>query len=422
MATASTFDANNADTRQIARWLETALDGYIKDDLGRWAFRPLERYIGVRDDLVDDLRAIYDSLAASAQARWRDAIRDILAIHGRDISKRKTTRVLITLATLIRSQEVLDVLPGILSGSQDDDLLDLTVEAATSLASQTETSRRCLERIRTSPAFTSHYAGLVLVALCHADPDNWLNHVKELGVAMGKLASRLDPDSTALRFYASNILQSISLSRITASALNNLGTVSNGEAEWLPKAWLEGGHSLLRLCRTAAGIRLVLRTDTSVSTELEGPLDPAVLEASNAQTLEGTAIAWERGNHRTWVAVCDSDRLLDLTTIEPPQEELEALMVLISNYVGEECIAQCPTPLPKRGGIASVGEGEPLRMVIDDELHALWYKPVGDQITERVNYLEKYRLRVDHSFRRVAYKHLGAFSATASALAVHGAA
>ncbi len=293
MPTVSPFDANTADTRQIAQWLEIALDSYIRDDMGRWAFRPLERYIGVRDDLVDDLCAIYDSLTAPAQGRWRGAIRDMLAIHGSDISKRKTIRVLIAFATLIRSPEVLDVLPGILSGLQDDDLLDLTVEAATALASQTEASRICLERIRTSPTFTSHYAGLILVALCHADPDNWLRHVKELGVAMGKLASRLDPDSTALRFYASNILQSISLSRIlqsislsriTVTALNGLATESGGQAAWLLKEWLEGDQSLLRLRPTATGIRLALRTDDSIFAELDGSLDVALFTAHGLQT------------------------------------------------------------------------------------------------------------------------------------------
>ena len=286
MPTVSPFDADTADTRQIAQWLEIALDSYFRDDMGRWAFRPLERYIGMRDDLVDDLCAIYDSLTAPAQGRWRGAIRDMVAIHGRDVSKRKTTRVLITFATLIRSHEVLDVLPGILSGSQDDDLLDLAVEAATSLASQTEASRRCLERIRTAPTFTSHYAGLILVALCHADPDNWPRHVKELGVPIRKLASRLSPDSTALRFYASNILDAISLSRITtATALNSLAAESSGDAGWLLREWLEGDHSLLRLRPTATGTRLALRADDSISTELEGSLDAALLKAHGLQTL-----------------------------------------------------------------------------------------------------------------------------------------
>ena len=168
MTTAPTFDPNSADTRGIAQWLETALDGYFEDDIGRWAFRPLEQHIGVRDDLAGDLCAIYDSLTASAQARWRHAIRDVLAFHGRDISKREAVRVLVTFAVLIRSPEVLDVLPGILSG-QDGELLDLAVGAATALASQTDASRECLVRIRTSPAFTPDYAGLILVALCHAD-------------------------------------------------------------------------------------------------------------------------------------------------------------------------------------------------------------------------------------------------------------
>ena len=421
MATASTFDANNADTREIARWLETALDGYIKDDMGRWAFRPLERYIGVRDDLVDDLRAIFDSLTAPAQGRWRDAIRDILAIHGRDISKRKTTRVLITLATLIRSQEVLDVLPGILSGSQDDDLLDLTVEAATSLASQTEASRRCLERIRTSPAFTSHYAGLVLVALCHADPDNWLNHVKELGVAMGKLARRLDPDSTALRFYANNILDAISLSRISAPVLNQLATESVEGAAWIHKEWLEGNHSLLRLRPTATGVRLTLRTDNSIAADLEDSLDEAVLKAQGVQLCQKTAIAWERHESRKmWVAVCTSGFLTELTPVQP---SWDALAAFINPYLSEQNAVQWRQgQLPKHGGIVFGVADESLPISSGDHLSALWDRKIADGFTKRVDYLKEYHQRVEPTFRRLAFDHRGAFGATASALALASSA
>ena len=415
MATASTFDANNADTRQIARWLETALDGYIKDDMGRWAFRPLERYIGLRDHLVDDLRAIYDSLTASAQGRWRDAIRDILALHGRDISKRKTTRVLITLATLIRSQEVLDVLPGILSGSQDHDLLDLTVEAATSLASQTEASRRCLKQIRTSPTFTSHYAGLILVALCHADPDNWPHHVKELGIAMGKLASRLDPDSTALRFYANDILQSISLSRITVAALNSLATESDGQAAWLLKEWLEGDQSLLRLHPTTTGTRLVLRTDDSIFAELERSLDTALLKAHGLPTYRRTAIAWEyEGNRKAWVAVCISGVLTKLTPIEPQ----ESLMAFLSDYLNEQNSVQWQeTYVLKHGGVAFDAPDELQLIVTGDELLALWNHKIGNRSTDRIGYLDR-NPRVKPALRYLAFQDRHAFNVTASALAL----
>ena len=130
------FDANTADTERVALWLGTALDSYFNDDAGRWAFQPLEAYIG-RQDLAEDIRAIYGSLMAPAQARWRAAVRDLLATRGRDASKRETINVLVDIGVLIRASEVLDVLPGLLVGQEDDTMLKRAVRAATALASET---------------------------------------------------------------------------------------------------------------------------------------------------------------------------------------------------------------------------------------------------------------------------------------------
>ena len=410
----SRFDANTANTRQIAQWLKTALDAYFKDDIGHWAFRPFEQHVGIGDDLADDLCAIYDSLTASSQARWRSAICDVLAFHGRDLSDRKATRVLIAHAVLIRSPEVLDILPGILSESQDDDLLDLTVEAATALASQTEASRRCLERIRTSPRFTSHYAGLILVALCHADPNNWLHHVTELAVPMRELASRLSEESTALRFYASSILDAIGLSRITDVTLNQLVTDSSEEWGWLTKEWLEGNESLLCVQPTATNMQLMLRADNTVSTELEGPLDRTVFTAHGLLSRRKTAIVWEREENKTWVAVC-SGRLTELTFVSPSQQELIAF---IGAHLGEQIAAQWDgAKVATHGGVVFVAPDESFP-IASDHLRALWDKKIGDRLTDRVDYLRKYRQRIEPTLRRRAFQDPKAFSATASALAL----
>ena len=418
MSTLPTFDANNADTHRVAEWLETALDGYIKDDMGRWAFRPLEQYIGTRDDLAGDLCAIYDSLAATAQARWRSAIRDVLTIHGRDISKRETIRVLISFAVLIRSAEVLEVLPGILSASEDGELLDLAVGAATALASQTEASRRCLEQIRTSPSFTPDYAGLLLVALCHADPDNWLHHVKDLDLPMRRLAGLLPPESTAPRFYASKILDAISLSRITKADLAALSGQIGAESSWLLKEWFQDDQSLLRLRPSAKGVRLVLRTDHSVSTEIQGPLDANVFKAPGGlQPCRKTAIAWAREeNRKTWVAVCTSGTLTTLTQVEPSSD---ALVAFINKYLGEQNAVQWGKGRPPRcGGIALVATDEPLPIEAGATLRARWDGKVGDKYTERVVYLKRHRRRVEPTFRRLAFYDRLAFEATATALAL----
>ena len=412
MSTIATFDANNADAHRVAGWLETALDGYIKDDMGRWAFHPLEQYIGTRDDLADDLCAIYDTLAAPAQTRWRNAIRDVLAIHGRDISRRETTRVLIAFAVLIRSAEVLEVLPSILSAPEDSELLDLAIGAATALASQTEASRRCLEQIRTSPSFTPDYAGLVLVALCHADPENWLRHVNDLALPMRRLTGLLPSESTALRFYASKILDAISLSRITGAHLRALSGAVGTESPWLLKEWFQDDQSLLRLRPTATGVRLVLRTDDSVSSELKGLFDARKLEPLGPKPNEGTAIAWQSdANDKVWVAVCTRGELIELTR-EP---SLEALEAIIGGYMGNQTAFRWPEPFPRHGSIYPAG-ADKIPKITTDDLCALWDRKVGNKITKRISYMGKYRQRVKPVLRRVTFRNRRAFSVALSAL------
>lgn len=422
MSTPPIFDADNADTHLVAEWLETALDGYIKDDMGRWAFRPLEQYIGTRDDLAGDLCAIYDSLAATAQARWRSAIRDLLTIHGRDISKRETIRVLISFAVLIRSAEVLEVMPGIVSTPEDSELLDLAVGAATALASQTKASRRCLEQIRTLPSFTADYAGLVLVALCHADPDNWLRHVKNLSLPMRRLARLLPPESTAMRFYASNILDAISLSRLTGSSLNRLFAGATDGPRWLLHEWFLSDNSLLRCDRlTATSTRLALRVDDTVSTELEGSLDTTVLEAEEARSRQKTAIAWARGSGKIWAALYMHGTLSELTPIELSQEAIVSFVRRYISNFGEQNTSHWQSA--KFGGLlfSLPMDGTPYT-ALNDDLLALWDDgSVPNELTKRLRYLHPYRSDIPPRLQRVAINDHHAFSATASAIALtHG--
>ena len=266
----SSFDPNAADAEGVRLWLQAGLEGYFKRDMGRWAFRPLEHYVGLRDDLAEDLGAIYQDVEPHAQGRWRTAIRDLLAMQGRDLSKREATRVLMDFAALIRAYEVLDVLPALLS-SDADSLLDQVVETAVALANQTDSARICLQRIHTSPSFSEDYAGLVLAALCHVDPDGWLCHVENLARAMNILASRLEDGSTALRSFASGILEAISLSRLDGPSLNQLACSS--ESAWLWKEWLAKPDSLL--CYQAdhgSAPLLSLRANDARSVALGEPL------------------------------------------------------------------------------------------------------------------------------------------------------
>ena len=269
------LDPRAADADGIRLWVQVGLDCYFKQNMGRWAFRPLENYIDERDDLAEDLRAIYQDVEPHAQVCWRVAVRDLLTMQGPDRSKREATRVLIDFAALIRAYEVLDVLPSL--ASSDHSLLHKVVETAVALANQTEGARVCLERLHTSPSFSPDYAGLVLVALCHADPNGWLRHVDDLARAMNVLATRLDDGSTALRSFARRILEAISLSRLDCTSLNRL---ARSESTWLWQEWLGKPDSLLRYeTKPGSAPRLSLREDVARSIALAEPL--AAINASD---------------------------------------------------------------------------------------------------------------------------------------------
>ena len=411
------FDANSADAERVAHWLGTALDSYLIDDMGRWAFQPLEAHIGQRDDLAEDLRSIYASLTARAQARWRKAIRDLLATRGRDASRRTSTNVLVDFGVLIRAAEVLDVLPGLLAGEQGTVMLNRAVRAATALAAETEASRNCLERIRTSSAFKTDYAGLVLLALCHADPDNWLSHVQDLAIPMQQLAKQLPDGSTALHFYANNILDSITLSRVSYSALRHL--LAAKEPCWLLTEWLHGDRSLLLLePETTTTSRLILRANESISTAIDGVFDAQTLNDWRKSSRKA-AIVWHRLRNGTmWVAVHNNGKLRELTTVqsaEDVRQRIEALRPVsaVGQYIEDWLMKE------RTAGIAfSLGfSGAVSRVVGEKDLTANW-GPVANQLTARGNYLRPYRPEMLEDVRRQAMDDPAAFSAAASSLAL----
>lgn len=308
------FDPNTADADSVRLWMQASLDGYFEHNMGRWAFRPLEHYVGVRDDLAEDLRAIYRDVEPHAQAHWRAATRDLLAMQGRDLSKRDATRALIDFAGLIRAHEVLDVLPALVS-SDPEALLDPIVETAVALASPTKGARTCLQRLHTSPSFSADYAGLVLVALCHVDPDGWLRHVENLAPAMNVLASRLEDDSTALRYFAGRILEAISLTRLDYASLNQL-TRSSASA-WLWHQWLGSPNSLLRYeAEPQAGPRLALRANNAQSIGLKEPLAALAVGSIEDEVRDDTvtAVLIANDDSEVWVAAFEQRRITHLAS------------------------------------------------------------------------------------------------------------
>ena len=362
------FDPNGAEAENICMWMQAGLDGYFKRKMGRWAFRPLEHYVDVRYDLAEDLSAIYHDLEPHAQGRWRIATRDLLAMHGRDISRREAVRVLIDFAALIRAHEVLDVLPALVSSDPEPgpgSLLDQIVRVAVALSNQTDHARTCLERLRTSPSFSPDYAGLVLVALCHTDPDGWLRHVENLARPMDVLASRLEDESTALCSFARRILEAISLSRLDCSSLNHLER--SPKSAWLWREWLGKPDSLLRYeAESGSNPRLSLRADSAQSIRLGEPLetlaDSDVPEQKTTVREDAPRVLFDAYLMVDWSARqkratgSDSIWFALLEHTSPSQTSLKAVLRNpATRSEARECLGEALVDLKRRGKRVLVG-------------------------------------------------------------------
>ena len=276
-------DSDAAPVMDVQSWLGTALDAWFREDAGRWAFQPFALSIGHDPELARDLVAVYGGRPASEQDRWQQAVRDLLAERGADASFRPAVEVLLDLATLMPATRVLEVLPRLVDADDSPEARRMgnrVVGAAVSLARQTDGAVRCLEQIRTSPRFATHHAGLVLTALCRADPDGWTAHMTHLERAMRRLASEYLTDRGALRLYATSIISSITLERVTVEALDRL---SDGLASTCGERWNWFCDELLRDEDSLAvldGKRLWLRDNPLAWIELDAsavrllPRDP----------------------------------------------------------------------------------------------------------------------------------------------------
>ena len=404
------FDPNKADAERVRQWMQASLDGYFKQNIGRWAFRPLEQYVDVRDDLAEDLRAIYEDVEPHAQVRWRSATRDLLAMQGRDLAKREATRVLIDFAALVRAHEVLDVLPALVS-SDPESLLDQVVETAVALANQTDAARVCLERLYTSPSFSADYAGIVLTALCHVDPSGWLSHVEKLAQPMHVLASRLDDDSTALRFYARSILEAISLSRV--GGVNPQRLANAPESAWLWREWVAGPEPLIPYELDAGSIhRRSSRAQPAESL-------PAIESPFRNPDSTVAVVLVPRGQRTVWVAACQDTSLADLQLLELGhardwlnnflEDRMQVSADLLYNALGPDLESLHPTAFAftLSHGVPSAHQIDPAAYSDSTNLNST---------TNRIRFLKKYGSKIEPTDRRVAIRHRHAAEAAACAI------
>jgi hypothetical protein len=187
------------DQRFFANWLSAGLRGFLVEGLGSSAFPGAGNYVGWHEDVIDDLSDILPRLNALEFSEVRLGLSLALAeLDFRDDDSLVVAEALIRIAAKVHAPEILDSLPAVINQAASSDqgrlrLLRLAMDLAVEIAGPTEPARRCLGRLIESPGFRRSIAPLALIALCRADPERLLNHMR-----------MLQPHLDALLGWASN--------------------------------------------------------------------------------------------------------------------------------------------------------------------------------------------------------------------------
>ena len=185
---------------QVKAWLGDGLHGWFLDPPlhDSSSFAPLERYFdssySLTSDVASDLARIYEEVPAQRRSVWRNALGDLIAECPADHVHAPIFDALLKLA---RSIAAYDVLPQIANRMGDNDfgameteetgsLFAAALDAALDLTAETPAAARCLRLFFDHPGFRRHheYGRLMLEALCVADPDRWVEHIRLLTSAV----------------------------------------------------------------------------------------------------------------------------------------------------------------------------------------------------------------------------------------------
>ena len=237
------FDPETATALQVCRWLRAAMLAY-EAEKSRWAFEPLALRMGHRDDVAHDLFDVYETLTNQAKERWRRGVVALVSDAG-IMAKSDVAVTVVDFAVLIGASEILKALSDVVvaSGrSPSRRVLDRIIDAVFELTGEPGDAIACLYAASKSEEFAPESAGLVLMALCRFEPDRWLEHAKHLTPAMEALKDRLEPKSTALRHYASNVVSGVTLDQM---ARDWQAFVGDGKLQWLKEDVVGGDEPLV---------------------------------------------------------------------------------------------------------------------------------------------------------------------------------
>lgn len=229
----------------FALWLQEGFE-YIKDPKRQIeAFRPLNYLVG-HQDIFTELQNIYDLLPGRLKRRFRLGLKIILADSP---PKSQSVNLISSVLDLTSRVHAVEVLPEVIKrvgngffGLQDnpegDELFALAFDVFAGM-SETYKAGNNIRKLISSSNFKSEYAPMAFIALCTAEPDNFIEHIALLRRAFSVLHSEKGTTGsvyTALRFVNHVVLETIG-SRLLELKLSDEPSPSSTENDnWLVTA------------------------------------------------------------------------------------------------------------------------------------------------------------------------------------------
>lgn len=213
-------------TAEFERWLRIGLEKYCFEDAGAWAFPKAERYIVRQEFLALGLRDAYSEMKAAERGAFRQAVANVLASLEPQERFVPLFEHLLILAGELPVPEVLHVLPrrvgngffGLTRNREGESLFVQTMFTVAQLAAPRPEVVACLHSlIGSRNYFDPAYAGVALLALCRAVPDDLVDHLRRLRASLSVMFNEFTTSAADQQQLAQSVLHTMSLNQIVAA-------------------------------------------------------------------------------------------------------------------------------------------------------------------------------------------------------------
>lgn len=172
---------------RFASWLRSGFEDLVHEDREITAFAPLHYFIGYHDNIIDDLKAIYDELSGTAKENFRLGVKIAFSGFPPENQYASLIRLFLHLAGKIHAVEILPEIVkqvgngyfGIPQNNEGHELFALSLDIVSGMAPYLDIGN-VVRQLVGSRFFSPDYAPMVFIALCRTEPDHFPDHFKFL--------------------------------------------------------------------------------------------------------------------------------------------------------------------------------------------------------------------------------------------------